>query len=94
MRIRHKKTNWEGTVDDEGWKVLQRAGTSKNYEVIDKSDSPKVENVQLPEEVMKFQGRLQEQKEQEKNQQPAAQQKTGPKKGRTGEQPAGKAEQK
>lgn len=86
MRIRNKKTRWEGSVDAEGWKVLERAGTSKNYEVLDQSDNPKVENVQLPEEVMKFQGRLQEkQKEQTK---PAGQKS----KGKTGEQPAGKAE--
>lgn len=69
MRIRNKKSRWEGTVDDEGWQVLVRAGTSKNYEVIDKTSTPKVENIQLPEEVTKFQGRLQD--KQKLEQQPA-----------------------
>ncbi len=81
MRIKNKKSRWEGTVDAEGWKALQRAGLSKNYDILDKSDDLKVENVHLPEEVIKFQGRLQEKQQVGQKQ-----------KSKTGEQPTGKSE--
>lgn len=99
MRIRHKKTGWEGTVDQLGWGTIKRAGLDKNYEIIDRTDQASVENVILPPEVQKFQGKLQQKQQEAESistrltepgdadlKEEASEQKPGQKKSKSGEQ--------
>lgn len=62
MRIRNKKTGWEGHVDTEGWNAIKNAGWEKKFTVISSAEPKKV-ILQLPAEVLDFKGKQQNFKE-------------------------------